>query len=334
MVPVRVTSGWALLVAACGSLLAAVTLATAHPYFNSSEPGCDGSDPNVLMCDDFEKNQNGDTPGNWYAENCDVANNNGGIGNRSKGWCGNISDPISPPGAARCGGLGAAGTDCTATGGPQTGQIGGQNMADHSFVNEQQVSEIYVRHYYKPLRDYRWGWEKMLTFNGCCAGVGGIKFGNLHLAGAQSGTRFTSVELTMQLVPNTCGEDAHRKQNQGPPMLFTGDNWYFIEIHIRLSTPPCQPDGLLEVWIDNCGPNGLGCAGTPTLRMRHANVRFDRQTANDLIGSVWFENWGNLGSIGEAYKDQIKVSKVGPIGFMSGITDHVPPSPPGPPTLK
>src|SRR5262245_49175420 len=33
--------------------------ASAHPYFNSSEAGCDGSDPNVLMCDDFED-------GTWF----------------------------------------------------------------------------------------------------------------------------------------------------------------------------------------------------------------------------------------------------------------------------
>src|SRR2546428_655319 len=32
--------------------------------FNSAEPGCDYSDPNVVMCDDFED-------GIWYRTNCD-----------------------------------------------------------------------------------------------------------------------------------------------------------------------------------------------------------------------------------------------------------------------
>jgi hypothetical protein len=190
-------------------------------------------------------------------------------------------------------------------------------MADHGFVGQQSVSEIYVRYYYKPLANYAWGWEKHLTFNQACglsAGCGGIKFGNLHLRGAQSGNRPTTVEMSYQIV--NAIEDNHRRQNQGNTLDFTGGNWYFIEIHIKLESPG-QSNGLLEVWIDNCGANGLGCTGTPTLRMRHTNVHFGREAQNELIGTVWFENWGNLGSMGEAYRDQVKVSKVGPIGFAS-----------------
>src|SRR5438309_2475302 len=93
-------------------ILAWTSRAHANPYFNSSEPGCNGSDPNVLMCEDFEHDANGNTPGTWYTKDCDQANASGGL-LQTKGWCGTIfANPITPPGAATCGGAGAMGTNC------------------------------------------------------------------------------------------------------------------------------------------------------------------------------------------------------------------------------
>jgi hypothetical protein len=53
------------------------------------------------------------------------------------------------------------------------------------------------------------------------------------------------------------------------------------------------------------------------------NVAFDRNQTGCLttpcrIEVLWFENWANPASSGTGYVDQIKASKVGPIGFMSG----------------
>ena len=77
-------------------LLVTSSTAVADMYFNSAERGCDGSDPSVLMCDDFES-------GAWYSVNCDVANASGGL-LQTHGWCGSIySNPIPPLGAATCG---------------------------------------------------------------------------------------------------------------------------------------------------------------------------------------------------------------------------------------
>src|SRR6266853_1970655 len=86
-------------------LLLPAIQASADPYFNSSEPGCDGSNPNTLWCEDFESP--GVSGGRWYAEDCDTANANGGIDLRTKGWCGTIfANPITPPGAEICGAAG------------------------------------------------------------------------------------------------------------------------------------------------------------------------------------------------------------------------------------
>ena len=111
-------------IAFCLGLLLAlgVPVALGGPYYNSSEPGCNGSDPNVLMCDGFES-------GKWYATNCDTS---GGITNPSNnGWCWTIyANPITPTNAILCGpGVTPFGS-CAANGGAHGGP-GGRNMALH-----------------------------------------------------------------------------------------------------------------------------------------------------------------------------------------------------------
>jgi hypothetical protein len=285
-------------------------------YFNSAEPGCDGSDSNVLMCDDFED-------GVWYRINCDQ----GSITDSpSGGWCGTIyTNPITPPGAAVCGSLGAVGTNCAADGGLHTGSIGGVNMADHNFVGHARVDEVFVRYYYKTDSGYVWGAEKSVTFNDCCAGVGGIKWGNFSFNCA-AGTPSSTASLTMGIV----AEDICQRQNVGNNITIQSGRWYFFELHMKLNTPGAK-DGVWEVWVNDCGTNGLGCTGTPTLRMRRTDVNWGRTSTNDKIGSLWWENWANPPSVGTNYIDQIKVSKVGPIGFSGGSSaptgGNVPTSP-------
>ena len=125
-------------------MTATVNNLTAAMYFNSSEPGCDGSDPNVLWCDDFED-------GSWYEKNCDVANGSGGL-LQTDGWCGNIyADPITPMNAAICGSMGVGGTNCAADGGLHTGAQGQVNAGDHNFApNQNSYNEVYLRYYIHP----------------------------------------------------------------------------------------------------------------------------------------------------------------------------------------
>jgi len=277
-------------------------------YFNSVEPGCNGSDPNVLMCDDFES-------GTWYTKDCDAANSSGGL-LQTKGWCGSIyANPITPPGAAVCGNTGVNGSNCAATSGFKSGGQGGRNMADHDFVGKQEVDEVFVRYYYKVDLGYVWGHEKTLTFNQCCAGIGGIKWGNVHFPWGG-----TSMPPAFQF---TVPEDLMQYQNVGTELSFQPGNWYFIEVRMKLNTPG-QRNGVLEMWLDNCGSAGTGCTGTPTKRMSRTNVLYNRSSTSEKIGSIWWENWANPGSTGTNYIDQIKVSKVGPIGFAGQSSSGTP----------
>jgi hypothetical protein len=91
--------------------------------------------------------------------------------------------------------------------------------------------------------------------------------------------------------------------------------WFFIEIHIILNTPVDQADGTLEVWVKNCGTEGV-CEGSPTLVIQRTDVAYDRNATAEKIRSVWFQSQSNQSSQGERHIDQIIVSKTGPIGFM------------------
>jgi hypothetical protein len=273
-------------------------------YFNSAETGC-GTDSNVLLCDDFED-------GAWYEKNCGQAFASGGL-LQTDGWCGTIynggepgAPPIEPPGAARCGGIGIK-SACVATTGVMSGGTTG-NMADHALASG--TNEVWVRFYTKPLAGYAFGAEKMLTFNDGNAGDAGIKYGNLSWNCAASGASATG-RITMGF---PAPMDVCAGQNVGNDITITSGNWYYYEVHYRLSSPG-GADGVFELWIDNCGPNGTTCPATPTLRMRRTDVRNNRVSTSELIRVLWFEAWSNPVSLGERYWDQIKVSKVGPIGF-------------------
>src|SRR5262245_12831257 len=213
-----------------GGFVAAGQAAAAAPYFNSSEPGCDGSDPNVLFCDDFES-------GVWYDRNCGQT----GIPTASnplpwpsaKGWCGTIyNDAGMAAGTARCSGVGVL-SGCAATTGLVTGGNTTGNMADHALLNFQGVNEIWVRFYTKPLAGYQFGAEKMLTFNDGNPGDAGIRYGNLSWNCAQGGASSTG-NITMGFpVPM----DVCQGQNVGNDITIQSGAWYFYEVHYKLSDP-------------------------------------------------------------------------------------------------
>jgi hypothetical protein len=128
-------------------------MAADHPYFNSSEPGCSGSDPDVLWCDDFED-------ASWFF------NYNGPSDPNNDGWNGTPYGSPDSQGTnfGRCNGQGVVGTNCAASSGFKSGTSQGQfpAMADHSFNNQTSVNELYFRYYYKPLSGFQFGQMKAL----------------------------------------------------------------------------------------------------------------------------------------------------------------------------
>jgi len=282
------------------ALLLCSVQASAHPFFNSSEPGCDGSDPNKLLCEDFETP--GVSGGRWYGEDCDTANANGGIPTRTKGWCGTIyANPITPAGAEICGAAGV-GTNCAGNHGTNSGQ-GGRNMAEHALASLQ--PEIYVRYYQKWLAGYSFGAEKVLTFNQVVGA--GIKWGNVHIncgAGSASSTG------SLQWQPVGGGFSSCLNITS-----ISSGRWYYIEIHAKLSTTSSSNDGRLRVWVNDCGAAGTACGASATLRLDRQNMSWNRNSSGEMLGALWWENWANPGSSGTSYIDQIVVSRTGPIGF-------------------
>ncbi len=272
-------------------------------FYNSSEAGC-GSDPSIVLCEDFES-------GSWYSKDCDQANASGGLA-QTKGWCGTIfSNPITPTGAAVCVGAGAKGTNCAASGGLHTGGQGGVNMADHNLgPSNNGYNEIWLRYYIKPSAGYQYGAQKMITFNSTPAGSGGISIGG-------SGSPFSdgAYDTCPVYDCNTTGAVYYYRQNQGSKLTLsqiTG-HWAYVEMHVKLNTPG-QANGIWELWLNDCGTNGV-CTGTPTLRSHYTTVQWQSPTDNKQIKSIWFENWANPGSVGTELYDQIMVKTSGPIGF-------------------
>lgn len=263
-----------------------------HPFFSSTEAGC-GSDANVLWCDDFER-------GKWF-----VTYQSTSPTPLNAGWNGTPYGSADPQGKSfgRCGGMGVAGTGCAATNGGHTGVGQARAMADHDLSAA--TSELYFRYYVKPLPGYAFGQEKALTFNKGPAGVGGIFFGTLFFG---SGDASSSVAPHFYAV----NQGVNLGQNQGS-FAMTGGNWYFIELHLKLNGAGSD---VVEMWMDNCGATGTGCTGTPTLRMRYTNATLRPGGDNSsTFRSIWLENWANPAAVGEMLYDQIKASKVGPIGF-------------------
>jgi hypothetical protein len=273
-------------------------------FFNSAEPGC-GSDPNVILCDDFED-------GDWYAKDVDKANASGGL-LQTDGWAGTIyANPITPAGAASCGDKGAAGTSCAANGGNHSGGEGGRNMADHQFSGGP-VTELWARWYYKPEAGYQFGAEKHTNFT---KAAGDITWFNIQFNCGAGGAKSTATPY-IQIIH---GPSSNCYRLNVSDISLTGGNWYFFEVHLKLNSSGTTQDGLIEIWINECGATGI-CTGAPTLRSRLTNVGFDRNQSGCLtspckVETLWFENWANPGSRGTAYLDQIKVSKAGPIGFV------------------
>lgn len=316
-------------------LLLTASPASAAPYYNSSEPGCDGTNSDVLWCDDFED-------GDWAATYCDVNNP------ANDGW--NMT-MYAPGGTYSCG-QALAGSPGPGNGGLATGTgIGGGKavqsgihsgagqaylMGDHTLngatTTTNGYNEVYFRYYIKKVRPYTEGGQKHFSFNPCCAGIGGIKFAAFTSGGSgpdllpPDGTATHGESWYVAYEANS-GALMRSAQNISPWYWIAGE-WYYVEVHIKLNTPGVA-DGVFELWLNDCGTNGNSCGASPTLRARHTDIQYVGPGDNTKIGSLWLENWANPATSGVEYYDQFKVSKTGPIGFSStGGGDVTPPAAP------
>ena len=303
-----------------GLLLLSVAQASAGPYFNSSEPGCDGSDPSVLWCDDFEN-------GNWaqtYGETANPVNDGWNMTPFPPGGCPAVGGICTagvalvgtPTNGAVCGSVGAVGTNCTASSGAHVDIGQAYFMGDHNLSGLDTHNEIYFRYYIKKIGPFIAGGEKHLTFN-IFAGSGGIKFANLSSGGSGPDLippQGSGIHSEQMLIP---AEGVNRDANIAP-WNWIADTWFYLEVHLKLNTPGVS-NGVYELWLDNCGPTGKTCPSTPTLRSQHTNVKFRNAGDNSQIGSIWLENWANPATSGVTFYDQIKVAtkRVGPMNWMA-----------------
>lgn len=310
--PFQVLTRWSFLLAIVPILVApflflSVDQVFADQYFNcsSTEPTIN-SNPNTLMCDDFED-------GNWYVTNADTS---GGKTNPvNDGWGGHIFAPDDAQGYGRCGSLGAGGTNCTATSGNRSGSLA---EGFHWFAPSETIyDEIYHRWYIKFSPGYTFGHEKLVFYQDSDSSP-------TQVAVIMTPFGSQTFDYTVML------PDIRAGQNQGNNLNFTPGHWYYIEVHIRLDNPMGAGNGLIETWADDCGTNGQGCTGPGTKRQVYTgNIR---PSANKGIGVIWQENWSNSStftSVGEVYNDQVVVSKarIGP-RQASGSSDTTAPSAP------
>lgn len=311
-------------------LLSAFSLpeASADMYLNSAEPMCNGSDPTVLLCDDFEDHD-------WVVTNVSFGTNPGPSNPANDGWGavptylnsqpdgtnGRGFNPPKVPGYAV--NSGAVGTAWAATsserycGPPNTAEPSGYShamMAEHDFLNHRTVSEIYVRWYVQPQSNYVGAQEKFMTnrdSNGNCCPV------MVQYMWGPSG----AVEFCLGGTPdprgNLCG-------NQGNRLTMINTHWYYLEYHVKLNTVG-QANGIFEMWVDDCGVDGRGCTGPGTLRTRYTDVQ--HRYSNLTLGNLWLESYSTPCNKGAVYYDQI-IARTQRIGPMSMGTATTPPSAP------
>jgi hypothetical protein len=294
---------------------------SADPFLNSREPGCNGSDPNVLWCDDFERTAWAET-----ANDPTRATNFGWEISLAGGANGAL-----PSGSIVCGGAGVRG-GCAASGGLETGD-GQSPIAGFHDVGSAPVNEFYLRYYRKMLPGYQFGYQKLLAIN---------PWG--HHAGAVWGnTNFETTpcpQSTNENVRTTVyGDSGGSGANYYYGIALDSGNWWFFEYHVVINTPGTA-NGTFQVWADSCGPNGTSCPTKPTLRVnRVGNTMWRGAGDNRTCCSIFLENWKPAAdgtacpSRGTELYDQIKASRVGPIGFFGGTTTASDPAPAAPGTL-
>jgi hypothetical protein len=298
-----------------------------NAFYNSAEEGCDGSDADVLMCEDFERPPGtGAEPGsgshNWYAMNCDVANGApGGRTENTKGWCPTIyQDTLMRIATTVCGSKGFR-SNCASTTGPIPGPCtqveegpcdevfhdsAQGNMADHGFPSGAGYDSVTVRLFFYAETGFLWGGgQKFLTFNRGSPGGGGIHWGSFGW-NCQHGDDDAGVPTMGWSAPNI-GFELCQGASGGFEMQ--DGHWYGMIIQQKLSTDASTPNGYFRAYIDDFGTDGLTSVPTPTLRIQNDTIRHPRATFSGNISTLWFESWGAPRVTGSWRLDNIKVCK-------------------------
>ena len=273
------------------------TVPTVNAYFNSTEAGGDGSDPAVLLADDFSR-------GWWYRKDADHNGAGSGFASNQQGteagWSGTIYYGVDASGNVGDGGAIAADnaifSNYAAFMGTHTGGAGGTYMAEHNLAGGG-AEEIWLRYYKKWSSGYTFGAEKtIVSFNK--QNGGGIYFGNVHInLGGNA-----SSNGTLYFQPTGGGNS-----NQNTGFVMTGNlHWYCIIVHIKLGSGNLTNDGILQIWADDCGLDGVSGPGSPTLRLSNTSYAWPK-ASGDKIGSLWFESWANPGSTGQSWFKNVMV---------------------------
>jgi hypothetical protein len=330
----------AIAIGALGGLMTGTSQAA--PFLNSSEPMCSGSDPTVVMCDDFED-------GDWAQTNCDGRRNGAIVTSDphnyapNDGWCLTVyfSDNFSGTNNFTVN-AGVAGTARAATSGVRSGNNG--MMGSHGLPGD--YTEIYVREYIYFKSDYIGGHEKMLDIlpvnwnpgGGDIIALGYNYFGNNEFCwipykyqdGGRAGNPGAAWMCQNQV--NGTGRDSlGRSTPTGAKLIWQPGHWYYIEVHIRLNSGS-NFDGTYDLWMDDCGTNGLGCTGPGTLRASYSDIKY--WTPSDIsfyggnIKGIWQESWSNAPSSGTTYYDQIVVAtrRIGPMPIGAASPAPSPPT--------
>ena len=251
---------------------------------------CVSGDPTVLMCDDFED-------GNWFQTNEDASNP------ANDGWA---SLPGRAPAAAVSGGaMGTLWTASTGVHGP-----GSEKAAWHLLgPANSSYPEIYHRFYIKFTTGYDFGHLKIMAYHHDLNIDGQVGFFHNPFGG----NRFAMYMME---------EDVIYDQNQSQNLSWTVGSWHYIEVRIKLDTPKGSGNGIVQVWADNCGVNGLGCTGPGTLRLSHTGLNIRRSNSRNL-GAIHHEFWlpsspPEYTGGGTAHFDQVivRTTRIGPTGIL------------------
>jgi hypothetical protein len=319
-----------------------------HVY-DTTDPLCSGNDPSIVFCDGFED-------GVWVSKEArpsDPSEDGWNAYTFALSGRAPYPDP-SGRGYAECksrDGLsaphgGAAGTDCAASAGWNAGWQSGIH-ADMRTAPGKKLRHMYLRFYVK----FKGSTSQICGSSSCpdfrLAGPNGIKLldwlvtpGSGGIVWGDTGTPFASDDVF--IFGANCQEPStvFVRQNQGTVFNRAqhNDRWIYFEIHAEMNSSPGARDGVLEYYIDDCGPDGNSCPATPTLRLRRTD--FAWTPTGGCFGASWpqngfdvihFNGWSS-GSTGEMQWDEIVIRDGdvanGLIGFRGAGSSPPPPPPP------
>lgn len=127
-------------------------------------------------------------------------------------------------------------------------------------------------------------------------------------------------------IGKTCMDgEAYCRQHLGSLSWYDAlDHWVFLEYEIKQEN--VDDGSTLRLWMDDCGADGLGCTGDPTLRIEVSNIDIivpqTGSQASRLPDALYLNSWNQGSTQGEIQWDEIVVRDGAvldaPIGFFKG----------------